>query len=920
MTKEKPSGLPEIDEQEVANNLQDLPKRTLSDQDIEKLSDMAMLYVQTMTGMELYPYQYEFGWRIVYSLLVEDSDEISALFARQMGKCLAEGTQVLMYDGTQKNVEDVGVGDLLMGDDSTPRTVLSLAQGAEDMYTVVPNSNAHEPYTVNESHILSLKKRRGGETIDLPISEVRKLKQIDGSYLGYKVAVDYQANPYWVDPYWLGCWLGDGTSRDVGITTSDPEVVEHIHRLARESDMCVSLYEQPSNCDTYAIVGDGSAGCNPYRKYLQDAGLIGKGNKHIPFNYLVNSRRIRLELLAGLIDSDGHIGQDNCCELTQKNRQLTDDIRRLVQSLGFRVSLRPKVVKGTEYYKLWIYGPLWEVPTKVPRKTSPKRKLHQNPLNYGFTLRPEGPGRYYGFEIDGNKRFLLGDHTVTHNTETVANVVVGCMVLLPVFARNIAWDDRIAKFKDGVWVGIYAPNYEQAGIMWSRMKSRLYSNAARSALLDPDIDIDLDAERENMCLPNGSFVDSGTASPQSSIEGKTYHLILLEETQDIPRNKILESIHPMAAATAGTLVKIGTPNRKRSEFYEACRRNKRTDLAEGIVRSKKRRHFEFDYTVGQKHNPRYRKYIIKEKARLGEDSDEFRMKYRLHFLLDRGMFVNPDILEECGIKSTKDALTVEKGKGRRKQTYRFLRPANVVTYDQTNEGIIAAIDVGREASTVVTVGKVFWDAPVEYADSQRFPVHILNWLELQGDDHEAQHPQIIAFLQNYKMSQLIIDATGKGDPVYSRLCADLEVFGIYVQPFIFNASSKDIGYKTFGQELASHRFTYPAGARATSLRKWQRFVTQMEDLEKEWRGQQMVVHKPKGSSEARDDYCDSAMMLCWLANVRAMQEVEEGPNPLLGRQARWVAADTMKTAKAWFRNVTEPKLRPARKGRGGKWD
>lgn len=507
----------------------------------------------------------------------------------------------------------------------------------------------------------------------------------------------------------------------------------------------------------------------------------------------------------------------------------------------------------------------------------------------------------------------------TGKTETLADIVVGCMVLFPVFARNIHWDSRISKFKDGLWVGIYAPNYEQTGILWSRMKTRMYSHSAKAALLDPDIDINLNTQRENMVLPNGSFADAGTASPQSNIEGKTYHLIILEETQDIPTDKILESIHPMAAATAGTLVKIGTCNRKRSEFYAACRRNKRADLAAGLLRSKRRCHFEFDYTVGQKYNPRYRKYVQKEKARLGEDSDEFRMKYRLHWLLDRGMFINPDILEDCGIKSNTNHLTITKGRGRRKQTITFTRAPNVVTYDASNEGILASIDVGRTNSTVVTVGKVFWDNPITYADSERFPLHILNWLELYGDDHEAQHPQILDFLKNYNLSQAIIDATGKGDPVYSRLAAELDRFNISVTPFIFNSSSKDLGYKVLGQELATRRLTFPAGSRATRLQKWQRFMSQMEDLEKEWRGQQMIVHKPKNSSEARDDYPDSLMMLCWLANVRGTMEVEEAPNPFIGRKSRWAASDAMRNAKAWYKGVFEPR-RPARQSKRGKWD
>ena len=507
----------------------------------------------------------------------------------------------------------------------------------------------------------------------------------------------------------------------------------------------------------------------------------------------------------------------------------------------------------------------------------------------------------------------------TGKTETLADIVVGCMVLFPVFARNIHWDQRIAKFKDGLWVGIYAPNYEQTGILWSRMKSRMYSHSAKAALLDPDIDINLNAMRENLVLPNGSFVDAGTASPQSSIEGKTYHLILLEESQDIPTNKILESIHPMAAAVAGTLVKIGTCNRKRSEFYAACRRNKRADLATGLLRSKRRCHFEFDYTVGQKFNARYRKYILKEKARLGEDSDEFRMKYRLHWLLDRGMFINPDILDDCGIKSSNTHLSIVKGRGRRKHTITFTRAPNVVTYDASSEGILASIDVGRTNSTVITIGKVFWDNPITYADSERFPVHVLIWLELYGDDHEAQHPQILGFLKNYNLSQAIIDATGKGDPVYSRLAAELDRYGITVTPFIFNATTKDLGYKVLNQELSTRRFTFPAGSRATRLQKWQRFMSQMEDLEKEWRGQQMLVHKPKNSSEARDDFPDSLMMLCWLANVRGTLEVEEGPNPFIGRKSRWAASDTMRNAKAWYKGVFEPR-RPARQSKRGKWD
>jgi len=75
-------------------------------------------------------------------------------------------------------------------------------------------------------------------------------------------------------------------------------------------------------------------------------------------------------------------------------------------------------------------------------------------------------------------------------------------------------------------------------------------------------------------------------------------------------------------------------------------------------------------------------------------------------------------------------------------------------------------------------------------------------------------------------------------------------------PFIFSETSKDVGYKVLLQELQSGRLTYPAGPATTRMRKYIRFYQQMTDLEKTWRGQKMIVSKPKGD-DARDDYCFS---------------------------------------------------------------
>ena len=71
------------------------------------------------------------------------------------GKCLGIDTPVLMYDGSIKLVQDIKIGEKLMGDDSTSREVLTLARGSEMMYKI--SSDKSDTYIVNESHILSLK-------------------------------------------------------------------------------------------------------------------------------------------------------------------------------------------------------------------------------------------------------------------------------------------------------------------------------------------------------------------------------------------------------------------------------------------------------------------------------------------------------------------------------------------------------------------------------------------------------------------------------------------------------------------------------------------------------------------------------------------------------------------------------------------
>jgi replicative DNA helicase len=360
------------------------------------------------------------------------SSDLIILAARPgMGKCLGKGTKVLMYDGSLKNVEHVQVGDLLMGDDSTPRTVRSLARGREMMYWVHQNKGIS--YRVNESHILSLKRSRTegphkqGDVLNINVKQYAdKGPKFKSNYKGYKVEVEFDEKEVPLPPYFLGLWLGDSTPSKNEISTTDEEVVCYLDELAGDLQLTLKKYRQDEKqCPRYSISG-GYTGNKGYSltKELRNIGVLD--NKHIPQEYLTNSIERRLELLAGLIDSDGHyLVQSNGLEISQKSKHLAEQIKFLCDTLGFRTSIRTKKASiasigfETEVYMVRIYGNLDRIPIKIRRKKPNDWKL---PIDWQVTdiqVEPDKIDDYYGFEIDGNKLFLLEDMTVTHNTSFV---------------------------------------------------------------------------------------------------------------------------------------------------------------------------------------------------------------------------------------------------------------------------------------------------------------------------------------------------------------------------------------------------------------------------------------------------------------------------------------------------------------------
>ena len=376
------------------------------------------------------------------------------------GGCLGKGTKVLMYDLTYKNVEDVVVGDVLMGPDSKPRNVLELYRGNSDMYKVHQAKGID--YIVNDKHILVLeqKSKEIRATVDGKRQYVGKSREeglfkvvaedfykasrrsSERAYKGIKTGLDFKYKEVNLDPYYLGLWLGDGTSRTCAITNVDPEIEAYIYNeIPKMYDVSIRKHEM-----TFHIKkNEGKYNDIQQRLKSYDLPL----NKHIPKEYLLNSKEVRLQLLAGLIDSDGCLAKDYKTKqpkgyyITQKNKKLAEDIAMLSRSLGYYTTIKERTStmrrKDGSYYQcqthtVAIFAKDYnEIPVKVERKKCTMVN-YKNPLASSIKLEHLGKGDYYGFELDGDHLFLLEDFTITHNTS--ASKSISILLYLIAMAQN----------------------------------------------------------------------------------------------------------------------------------------------------------------------------------------------------------------------------------------------------------------------------------------------------------------------------------------------------------------------------------------------------------------------------------------------------------------------------------------------------
>lgn len=385
------------------------------------------------------------------------------------GKCNRKGTPILMSDGTIKKIEDIKVGDKVMGPDSHPRVVLHTTEGTSELFEI--QQSCADTYVVNDAHILSLKKAdsvaggmgssRGVEVrykdepniVNIGIKDyIAKSKKWKYFFRGYKAGCfEFKSQAVLLDPYFMGLWLGDGSSKSAQITSMDKEIENYIFNFAKSMNTSVRVYQKLNNKAKEFTIRKGDNKIHVLG-LLRDIGVYG--NKHIPQCYISNSKEVRLQVLAGIIDTDGHLKKDKkCYEITLANKTLIYDVKRLADTLGFCTNIREKktscINKETGYsfkgiaWRLTIYGEgIEEIPCKIPRKQCILNGARSN-KQFGLSslkVRSIGIGEYAGIAVDKDNLFCLADGTVTHNSAVAA---MSCAWLTH---RLLQYDDPAAAF------------------------------------------------------------------------------------------------------------------------------------------------------------------------------------------------------------------------------------------------------------------------------------------------------------------------------------------------------------------------------------------------------------------------------------------------------------------------------------------
>ena len=299
------------------------------------------------TGLEikehptLYPFQSD-----AVEFLKEQGAGIVAL-DMGLGKAQPLDTPLLTTDGF-KTISTVNVGDFVYNRYGKPVKVTGKSEVWKDQIVYNVHNTRGAITKVHENHEWLIKRQcqdkedvfttkelwERQEAFSDQIKDKDCRRQYQRPIVKIQKALEFSEQDLIIDPYILGYWLGDGSAYHGEINGT----IEDYHSFITNSGL--NVVEEPKNNDLYCGKPrkDNS---NNYRwtifnliSRLEKMNLVA--NKHIPDKYLFSSKKQRIALLQGLMDSDGNVTKDGINEFSQAKPQITHGLKFILDSLGIR--------------------------------------------------------------------------------------------------------------------------------------------------------------------------------------------------------------------------------------------------------------------------------------------------------------------------------------------------------------------------------------------------------------------------------------------------------------------------------------------------------------------------------------------------------------------------------------------------------
>ena len=459
------------------------------------------------------------------------------LCGRQIGKALSVNTLLPTPTGWT-TMGTVKVGDEVLGEDGRPTTVIGVSPIMHDHKCYRITFDDGSTVDADAEHLWKVScptsaSSRHGKPRIITTEEwlaLQPKKKKDRRFsIKSCLPIELSERDLPIDPYVLGYWLGDGHSSGGRITCGYSDLEESLLQLRQRGCKLTEsgVYRAKTGC-TFSILG--------LSRLLKKNGLIG--DKHIPDAYLRASLSQRLELLRGLMDTDGCVRKAGGCEITQKKKELCLQIKELLSSLGIksRMSEVTKKIKsigfeGT-YYTVGFATqlPVFSFTRKAEAHAKSTNGNPKNTRNYVVSIEQIESVAVRCIKVDNkDEMFLCGRSMIpTHNTASEAGSMMMDLNLRKNF--RIMYATPMSIFTNRMHHVYMNPMQSSTSLPWKIQNSSCVNNV-----------------NEKTFTSGGHYYGISMFSNPKQAIGLAIDSILFDEVQDMVYDLI-----PYARETLGT--------------------------------------------------------------------------------------------------------------------------------------------------------------------------------------------------------------------------------------------------------------------------------------------------------------------------------------------------------------------------------